>query len=27
LAMKYRQDYLERKNGGKNNGNNIWQIY
>jgi len=23
LAMKYRQDYLERKNGGKNNGNDI----
>ena len=23
LAMKYRQDYLERKTGGKNNENNI----
>jgi phage-related protein len=23
LAMKYRQDYLERKTGGKNNGNDI----
>ena len=23
LAMDYRQDYLERKTGGKNNGNDI----
>jgi phage-related protein len=23
LAMKYRQDYFERKTGGKNNGNDI----
>jgi phage-related protein len=23
LAMKYRQNYLERKSGGKNNGNDI----